>query len=242
MSEIDLERRMKNSMLCWFPRIEKLDIPKPKTIIVEVDPKTMFEWVAGRKPLPKEYVEKFYEAADELGYPIFVRGDHTSNKHDYEESCYVERKEDLLPHISNIVEFALMVDILGIPTNAIIFREFLEIPYAFKAFRGLPIGREFRFFSDGEKVLKHLFYWPEDAFIDAFHKYGLPDDWRKRLRRLNCLEEDEYERLSSWAIDAARACREIWPRWSIDFAYTAKGWVLIDMAIAEDSWGWREER
>ena len=238
---IDLERRVKNSMLYWFPRIEKLDIPKPRTIIVKVDPRAMFEWIAGKKPLPGEYIEKFYEAADKVGYPLFVRSDHTSNKHDYENSCYVEKREDLLPHISNIVEFTLMIDIIGAPTNAIIFREFLEIPHVFKAFRGLPIGREFRFFSDGEKVLKHLFYWPDDAIERGWHKYPLPEDWRERLRKLRKLSDVEYRKLSSWAVMAAEACGDIWPRWSIDFAYTTRGWVLIDMAVAEDSWGWGDE-
>ena len=49
-------------------------------------------------------------------------------------------------------------------TSAFLVREFLEIPAAFEAFGGLPIGREWRFFADQESVLCRHFYWPEAAF------------------------------------------------------------------------------
>ena len=38
-------------------------------------------------------------AAKEMGEPFFLRTDHTSAKHSWEETCFVKSTSDLMQHV-----------------------------------------------------------------------------------------------------------------------------------------------
>jgi len=101
----------KNSMVYWFPFVEKLEIPQPKTIIIKMPAKK----------------EDFERAGKEIGYPLFIRTDQASAKHNWDDTCYVESENDLHDHIMSIIDETFML-----PSTAIVFREFLELNYKFK--------------------------------------------------------------------------------------------------------------
>jgi hypothetical protein len=74
-----------NSMVFWWPKIEYIDIPKPKTIITWTGHRALQEMLDGKKLPP--YLEKFILlAAEELRLPLFMRTDLASGKHD----CYTD--------------------------------------------------------------------------------------------------------------------------------------------------------
>jgi hypothetical protein len=100
----------------------------------------------------------------------------------------------------------------------------------FKAFEGMPVSKERRYFvRDGKVVCKHP-YWPEDAIYG--HK--LPPDWKLLLAAMNLETGEEREQLNAYAVKFASVNPGFW---SVDFAQDARGnWWLIDAARGEVSW------
>ena len=123
-------------------------------------------------------------------------------------------------------------DIAG-ATHAFMVRQYVAIQHTFTAFLGLPIGREWRFFADQDKVLCQHFYWPEDA-LNIVQTTGL--NWRVQLRELAApLGANDLSALLGMALRAVRAIGA--GAWSVDFALDVDGkWWLIDMATAGRSW------
>jgi hypothetical protein len=204
----------KNSMVYWFPKIKDLDIPQPKTIIVEV-------------PAQKDDFER---AGDDIGYPLFMRTDHASAKHNWDDTCYVPSEKDLHDHI-----FTLMDETFMLPTTAIAFREFLKLNYKFKAFDGLPIAKERRYFIKDGKIQCHHHYWIKEAirFWNWNKDIKEPANWREQLEELNREDKDEVKLLSKYALEVAGVLEGYW---SVDFANGKDGtWYLIDCALGNDS-------
>lgn len=221
----------RNSLLYWYPKIQTLNIPLPTTEIVKVkyDWEYFIGFVDGENNL-EPYIEEIREKANVIGYPLFARTDELSAKHSWKNSCYVEREEDFLPHLCRITEESFMADILGLPINAIVLREYVPLDSTFTAFWGeLPIARERRYFVKDGEVLCHHPYWIEDAIINP----SIPD-WKEALMKLNTETAKELILLSNLA---QRVADEFDGYWSVDFACSKEGtWYLIDMALGADSW------
>jgi hypothetical protein len=221
-----------NSALIWFPPIEAAGLPVPRTKFVEYEPMSLWPTCDGQDPLPNFPLAALKEAAAEIGYPVFVRTDLASAKHDGPKSYRADNEADLLRCFCRTFEDNACKDIVDF-TRCWMFREFLTIGHSFIGFGGLPIGREWRFFADQDGVKCHHFYWPQEAFERGF---GVPDDWREKLAILSVEPDDAtLEMLSAMALKAVRAIGE--NCWSVDFALDESGkWWLIDMARAGSSW------
>ena len=218
----------KCSLLYWWPKVKGLGIPVPRTEIVEIPHEVFLKFLDTPEALDP-YLDDIYKAAKRIGYPLFLRTDLISGKHEWERTCYVPDEESLLSHIYAVVEEHFLAQIIPLPCRALVFREFLELDWAFKAFRGMPIARERRYFIKDGKVLCHHPYWPEDAIWN-------PDrpNWRELLAELNRETEDEVRLLTSYALKIASVMDGYW---SVDFAHARNGkWYLIDMAVGEFSW------
>jgi hypothetical protein len=243
----------KNSMLYWWPRVRDLKVPMPKTTIIRSDNATLSRILDGEKP-PESLVEEIRKVADMYGYPVFVRTDQASGKHDWERTCFVPSKKELFSHIYNILEFNECADIFGLPYEAIVIREYIPLESSFKAFHGnMPVAKERRYFAQDGKVLCHHPYWIKEAIEAAYpkiddillskngkemskaHRYStLPDNWEQLLHELNIESEDEIELLSGYA---AKISQKLPGYWSIDFAKGKDGtWYFIDAALGQDSW------
>ena len=222
----------KNSMLYWYPEIKHLGIPMPETEIVEVD----YDWslfcdfVDGKNSVLEPYLKELHDKAKRIGYPLFMRSDLLSAKHHWKHSCYVESEKDIIPHLRRIVEESYMADIIGLPVNAIVFREYIPLDVVFTAFYGeMPVARERRYFIKDQEVLCHHPYWIEDAIVNP----SIPD-WKEALKRLNTEDAKELITLSNIA---HRVANEFDGYWSVDFARAKTGvWYLLDMALGADSW------
>lgn len=220
---------IRSSMLYWWPKVQDLNIPMPKTVIpVEM---SFWDWL---KPLDGEHLPNdalgiITEAADNLGYPLFMRSDLTSSKHDYENTCFVNNKDSLVGNLVNLIDNNAAYDL---PMQAIVLREFIELEYLFKAFHGLPIAKERRYFVQDGEVLIHHPYWPDDAM--QFRGYLVPNEWRAKLHDLNTETEEEVELLSGYAEQISSRLDDAW---SVDFAKGTDGkWYFIDAAVAHESW------
>lgn len=228
-----------NSLFVWYPLIEKV-VPTPKTVIIPL--KGWFRsldeaLVFGRTEDPemRYLIDESVKAVASLGnYPVFLRSDETSNKHDWVESCFVKNAEDMERGVKNILEFTLM-QMVGLSFGGVVVREFLELPHTFHAFSGMPVSREFRYFvKDGSILCSHPYWFPSCMRrVDR-------EDWLPRLRKLQVLDEKTKDILDSYAL---KVCKAVEPLkapenyWSIDFCFAkGRGWVLTDMAVGNDSY------
>jgi hypothetical protein len=225
----------KTSLLYWYPLIKDI-LPTPRTEIVPVSDEDiggLFKALDG-KGFPEILQTRLFTAAGHFNYPLFLRTDFTSGKHDFLHTCFVQSDQEILSHVVALFEDTLCKDI---SIGAYVFREFVMLDWGFKAFRGLPISRERRYFVEDGKVLCHHPYWPEDA-IEFHHIHGTTGDWKKILNfDLNIETPDEIHHLTKMAETFSTA---VPGAWSVDFAKTKFGspadWILIDAAEAFRSW------
>jgi len=228
---------MRESSMCyWFPRVASL-LPVPRTVIIELPLKVLAAVYSGDRwsDFPAEFRRTVLYNARILGFPLFLRTDQASGKHRWVETCYVERERDLVSHIFRVLEFNECAAPFGLPYRALVLREYVPLHSAFRAFNGMPVARERRYFVENGRVLCHHPYWPQDAIEEVHHHApGLPENWRELLSELNREKGDERAVLGRLARLFSSRVRGYW---SVDFAYTARGeWILIDAARGEISW------
>jgi len=197
---------------------------------------------AGADELFEACLEKIKAVAEEIGYPVFIRTDMASDKFGWEKTAYVRNESDLQSHIMMTLEFNEMAGILGLNYKAIVIREFLELDWRFKAFRGkMPVAKERRYFVKDGEVICHHPYWFKEAIQQAhkhdgttskylgYFPHDLPNTWEKMLKNLNLECREEVLILSDYAKTVSRSVEGYW---SVDFACDRDGkWYLIDMAL-----------
>jgi len=222
----------------WFPLVEAAGLPVPKTRIIHGGDDLFREVYGESSQSLAPLAERIREAATELGGPpIFLRTDHTSAKHGWNETCYVANLDLVEHHIVSIVEHSENVDICGLPTDTWVAREMLNTKLLFRAFRGrMPITREFRYFVLDGQVLWRQAYWPEEAV------FFIPEDDdganRSALAAASILHLGERAELDALSLKASAALPGYW---SVDWLETTdRGWVLTDCAEGDRSYKWGE--
>lgn len=223
-------------MFYWWPKVKDLPVPQPKTIMIRHE--GAFQGKLSYAPIDGEPDEYFIEmlegvkkAALKIGYPVFIRSDGTSNKHDWKKSCFVENEEQLYGHICNILEFTAMV-MFGLSFNGIAVREFLSLDWKFTAHWGeMPVAAERRYFvRDGKFQCWHP-YWPPTSI----KRPSIPN-WRETLKELQTPKKGEPELLTGYAELIGRT---LGGYWSVDFCRHKNGtWYLTDMALGDESYHW----
>jgi len=258
----------RNCLSFWFPKIRDAGLPVPETCILttslsgesETDCIVLSKLLDGETPKGwKDFVSAIANAADEVGYPFFLRTGHTSGKHNWERTCFVPTKGHIGQHICALVEWSETVDMMGLPYDVWAVREMLPTNpvCVLPAYGNMPLCREFRcFVRDGECVCVHP-YWPWEAVWKGFPLKGpgpeegeegefgwaddvesgreLPDDLRHKwgvLCSMMAAEHKEVEQL------AARAGEAVGGYWSVDILTTACGLFVTDMALGEQSFHW----
>lgn len=228
------EYQDRTALSYWFPRIEAAGLPVPRTILVEASEAAYLDLSAGINGedgdgAAKSLVDDIGRAAEAIGFPCFLRTDHTSNKHRWDETCFLRRVEDIPRHVAALAEFSEMADIISLPYRTWVVREYLPItPFGrCPDYRNMPICREFRFFVDGGTIVCAHPYWPKRALEEG----GAPADL-------------DYPALCEMADEralrglAAAAGRAVGGAWSVDILETQRGYYVTDMAEAEKSFHW----
>ena len=233
-----MNRREKTALSYWFPQIEAAGIPVPRTKILHM-PKAAQQsiWHAfdgkddpDSNDAMKVFIGHVAEAAVEFGYPAFLRTDHTSGKHEWDRCCFLKSRDDIAQHLFNLAEYSEIVDLMGLPWDAWVVREFLPTKPLGRCPRygNMPICREFRFFVDDGHVRCWHPYWPEFSLEQGGAIFENAD-----YDALSLVDVDEECGLIALAEKAGRA---VGGAWSIDILYTKRGWYVTDMAEAANSW------
>jgi len=220
-----------DSMLFWYPKIEDLPIPQPKTELIIFNDKELK--VLLNENVPKSVVDKVRPVCDKMGYPCFLRTDLASGKHSWKDSCFVESPKDLWKHIFEVVSFNLCGDIMGLDFKALVVREFIPMASRFTAFSGdMPVNPERRYFVKNGLILCHHPYWIEEAIEES--KPPSIKNWREVAKELNTETDEEIKLLTSYTKLVAQQFKGYW---SVDFCKAKDGrWILIDMASGSRSW------
>lgn len=216
----------------WYPRLLAAGIPTPRTEIVTTA-LNLDSLLDGRRPAGyAEFLTALGEAGDRIGWPCFLRTGYGSGKHDFSSTCHVPTRADLPARVAALVEWSALADLAGLPTSTWALRELVPVDALFTAFRGLPIGRERRYWLDASgAVVGHHPYWISAAI-------GSPSvsDWRDYLEELNHESPDEVAVLTALT---ARVGQALPGAWSVDWLFSpGRGWLCIDLAWAERSWFW----
>ncbi len=218
----------------WYPILQTTGVLTPRTEIIrtKINLRSLLD---GKLPDGfTAFIERLVQSALRLGDPrVFLRTGQTSGKHEWKDTCYIDdpTTETMAKHVVALCEFSEMVDIMGLPYDVWVVREFLDLESTFTAFNGMPIAREVRLFIvDGKLQCVHP-YFPPDA-ID----YPSEPDWRERLHRLSFLDDSDGEKLDEIA---AAIGAKFTGGWSVDCCNTTDGlWYVTDMAEAARSFHW----
>ena len=223
----------RNSLLIWYPKIKDLDIPTPRTEIVAVKKEELK--IMYNEMMPQKFVARVARVIHEkFKLPVFLRTDIISGKHGWTKTCYFDGSHALWKHLLAILVDNLLADKLDISAFAV--REYIPMASRFVAFYGsMPVNPERRYFiKDGHIQCSHV-YWTEDS-IQPTLKDGLPADWKELLRKMNHDRPQDFSTLTYNAMKVAGEFK-LDGCWSVDFCKARDGrWILIDMAVAEDSW------
>ncbi len=229
-------RDNRNRLSWWFPRIP-VGIPVPKTMIMRYDNDDLVglldrEVSDGLKSL----CFMIREAGERFGWPLFLRTDYLSGKHDWDKTCCVASAGHVPDCVVRLIEASVMADAIGFPVDGWAVREMIPTTYSFKAFRGkMPIVKERRYFVKDGEVICHHPYWPREAF--ATDRHVTSDMWQHRLTSMNREGLQEVNLLSEMSSIVGEA---IGGSWSIDWLWSARHgrWYLTDMAEADVSYHW----
>ena len=224
-----------NSMTHWFPRLVEAGLPVPRTVLVDMPVEAQecvwsaFDGEDKNVADFEAFAVRIADAAATVGYPCFLRTDHTSAKHGWKDTCYIKDEADIASHVFRIAETSELMGI-GLPYSTWAVRELLPtIPLAVcHGYGDMPVCREFRFFvEDGRIVCRHP-YWP----IEALQQGGVDADL-------------DYEALCKLPDDgsldalASSAGAAVGGAWSVDILETRRGWFVTDMAETHKSFHWR---
>lgn len=216
-------RARESSLEKWFPVVRDLGITVPKTRIVPY---------SHANTTGELLVALLEEAVKELGgFPVFIRTDQSSGKHDWVDCCVARNPDDLLEKVKNTVADS---ENKMLAVRSIVLRHYYPpAPDHFTAFFGMPVRRERRYFVRDGVVECHHAYWPEDSIVS--YRSELPADYKERLAVLNRSTSSELAKL----VPIARNVSKHLPGyWSVDFMFDhlMNEWVLIDMARGEISY------
>ena len=155
-----------NSALIWLPKIAAAGLPVPRTEIVpfEVN-EELYKIFDGKQSTTfDELAIKISKASEIIGYPVFLRTDESSAKHDGVSSYRINGPKDVKHCMYATLEDN---EIKGLEPTAFLVREWLELDSLFTAFGGHAIAREWRFFRQCQRgyVLSSLLARTFDSIL-----------------------------------------------------------------------------
>src|SRR4051794_24339433 len=96
-----------NCLSHWFPKIEAAGLPVPETRMVTTGPNlALISLLDGETPAGyEEFMAELRAAVVAIGTPCFLRTGQGSDKHSWQDTCYLEDAGELPMHVFRLVEW-----------------------------------------------------------------------------------------------------------------------------------------
>lgn len=229
-----------NELSFWYPKTNNIGFKTPKTIITqfkenEVNLIKSFKWNELNEDKILNDIIKTNSSLN-LNEEMFIRLGISSNKFNF-DSCHINNINELYKKL--MIIFDNMIFALEWQKNIeLVLREYIKTTYKRDTiYNGMPLNTEFRVFYDFDKkeLLGIFNYWEKDTMLDNLTNR---DDLLTFANSYNELI-DHYNSLVSYLEEEAKLKlpnANLSGKWSVDFLYNGKDFLLIDMAHAECSY------
>jgi len=235
----DPKKSEKDAKCClsyWYPKILKNKVRTPKTKIIRLNYKEsfdLFKILDGERCdlATRLFADIFREACAMRKTAYFLRTGQTSGKHNWNHTCNLGPWSAALikKHVCMLLDFSGCVDL---PVDVWVLREMLPTKPIFRAFDGMPIVQERRYFVRDGKVEEHFPYWPQHSIEGHVDEETHPD-WRGLLSEDNKQNAEQIKLLTGLSENAMQGIEGYW---SIDWLRTTDGWYCTDMALGDASY------
>lgn len=212
-----------NNITFWYPILERIGMRTPETKMFFA-PSEIGHIVDGI--VVSEFEQLIADVSRELvgfGGEAFLRTGHTSNKHEWADTCYLNNKDKVGSQLAALIEFSMLA---SMPYNTFAVRKMIKTKAITTAFNKMPIAQEVRMFiEDGEIICAHP-YWSREAFV------GQSGVSKEQIDKLNTLPD-----MTELNLMAKYVSKHFKGAWSVDFLQDENDeWWLTDMAQASSSY------
>lgn len=233
----------------WFSKINNEAIckhfPIPHSHSVFLEKHELFNLIE-EKGINTDEIQAFNERMEQerlkggLHYPIFVKNGLFSGKFDF-DNCLILNKDEFYNKLRNTLYTAMC---LGVSySREVVMREFIDLPVEMKIYNNMPLHQELRAFVDFDTkqptLVKIIDYWhptivehlpQEQQLYFTKHKTEHLEQFKQRKSELEVKINQ---------VLAKQGFNGFSGQWSMDFMYHPEkdNFVLIDMALAQQSWG-----
>lgn len=232
-----------NELSFWYPRTADIGFKTPNTIITSfTDSETNLiktgKWnnLSEKNLLERIKIIATPNGTIDLNKEMFIRLGNSSNKFNF-ASCHISQISELYPKLMIMFE-DMYFKLEWQQSIELVLREYIKANYQRnRIYNGMPLNTEFRVFYDFDekKILGIFNYWDKDTMLDNLHN---KQDLITFANTADEIETD-FNNLSPFLKEEAE-CKlpkaKLKGKWSVDFMYDGKKFVLIDMAHAECSY------
>ncbi|MBE6152288.1 MAG: hypothetical protein E7165_03125 [Firmicutes bacterium] len=232
-----------NNLSFWYPKIVDAGFKTPRTIIIDFTETEMTLIKMGKwyELCERDLLRRIKEAANKnpnfnLNDEIFVRFGHSSNKFNF-NSCHIKMIDELYSKLMVIFE-DMYTKLEWHNDIELILREYVQTTYQRdQIYNGMPLNTEFRVFYDfNQKEILGVFnYWEKDTMLNNLRNKNDLIAFANSATEI----ESEFNNLApilTEEVVTKAPLVNLNGRWSLDFLYDGKQFVLIDMAHAECSY------
>lgn len=231
-----------NDLSFWYPKTTNIGFRTPNTIITDFSKEEVELIKSGKwKSLnEKEILQRIKDVAEKtktnLNKKMFIRLGNSSNKFNF-DSCSIKDVNELYEKLMIIFDDMFFM-LEWVENIELVLREYIKTNYQRNTiYNGMPLNTEFRVFYDFDenKILGIFNYWEKNTMLDNLRN---KEDLITFANTTHEIESD-FTRLYPYLKDEAEAKlpnADLKGKWSVDFMYDGKEFVLIDMAHAECSY------
>lgn len=232
-----------NNLSFWYPKTTNIGFKTPNTIIVTLtdDEIRLIKSTKWHDLKEKEILKRIQEKAKQnksidLNKEMFIRLGISSNKFNF-DSCHLYNINELYQKLMIIFE-DMYSKLEWQPNIDLVLREYIKTDYnRNKIYNGMPLNTEFRVFYDFDekKILGIFNYWEKNTMLDNLY------DKNDLITFANTTNEIEQDFIKLYPflkeeVDFKLPNVDLKGKWSVDFLYDGKEFILIDMAHAECSY------
>lgn len=248
---IEKMRADKNNFSYWYPKVKDCGIKQPKSVIIKV-PTEITKLFLEDTICKEENHQKFYEwvrnsvmpFTKDLSLFVFIKNGTFSDKFGGMDSCLCRNDvHEITSHASMIMYNSAVLGAGG--NTELIVRERITSDESITPtiYKGLPFRAEFRVFYDFTegKIVKLCNYWDYDYVFP--HLWSVTDKivFREYYANIKDAYNEHKEKVYD-LVEKHMKGVDLEGVWSVDILYDDIDFWLIDMAIAEKSAYWREEK